>query len=90
MNNILNFIKNNSLILLTITGIVALGTALNNLVPWQYLTYFFVILRHLIQLIDFIIPANQLIAVIGAGLSVALALWSYKGYIWIIEWYKNH
>lgn len=90
MNSILNFIKHNSLILLTIAGLGVLGTAVNNLVPWQYLTYFFVILRHLINLIDFIIPTNHLIAAMGAGLAVAMALWSYKGYIWIVEWYKNH
>lgn len=90
MNNILNFIKHNSLILLTIAGLGVLGTAVNNLVPWQYLTYFFVILRHLIKLIDFIIPNNHLIAAMTAGLAAAMALWSYKGYIWIVEWYKYH
>lgn len=90
MSYILNFLKQNSLILLTITGLSILGMATNNLIPWQYLTYFFVIFRNLLKLIDFIIPTDHLIILMGISILVMSALWSYRGYIWIVDWFRNH
>jgi hypothetical protein len=67
-----------------------LGTAINALIPWSWLTNFFIIVRHLMAGFDFILPINTILILIAASYSVELALWTMKGGIWIINWFKHH
>jgi len=87
---IIKFIKTNALIAAMIVALATLGVTINTLVPWEWLTALFVIIRRLLLMFDFIIDTSVLINLIGIALSLKIALWAYQGTIVVIDWFKNH
>jgi hypothetical protein len=60
-----------------IYGLKELGLAINNVINWQILTDAFSIVRYYIDKIDWIMPAELIIALIGLELSFLVAEWIF-------------
>lgn len=86
----LNILKQIGLVSATITILEVIGIAINTYVPWNWLTYLFVIMRKLLPLVDFMIDTNTLLAALGIMLTVQVALWAFKGSNLIIDWLKKY
>lgn len=85
----IKILKNVGLIGLIIGGLSVLGNVINSIIPWGWLTNFFIIIRNLLALIDYFIDTNTLITLIGLRLSIEIAYWSYKAIIWVVSFFKD-
>jgi len=90
MNPTINILKQVGLISLTITAMGTVGVVLNNFIPWVWLTNFFIIMRHLLPLIDFMFDTTTLLTLLGIMLTVQIALWAWKGSNLVIDWFKKY
>lgn len=89
MNELIKIFKNIGILSLIIAGLGILGTTINRIIPWQWLTNFFIIIRNLLKSIDFIIDTNTLIVLIGSSLSITIAYWTYKGTMFVISKFRD-
>lgn len=90
LGQILKIGKNIILIGLLVGVLVVLGNAIAILIDWNWLTYFFVIIRQLLTLIDWLFPTSVLITLMGITFGVHLALWGYKATWFVIRWFREH
>lgn len=61
-----------------LTVLYTIGAAINALVPWQWLTSFFVIMRHFMAMFNWLIDIDTLLTIIGLGFTLKLAVWTYR------------
>jgi len=54
----------------------AIGQAVNKLIPWEYITIFFGMIRQWSSLIDFIFPTDTLWQIVGLIFSIYPFIWS--------------
>lgn len=74
---------------LVLSGLLALGYALNQVIPWIWLTYFFVILRRLLLLFDFMWDTNTLITLVAISFSVQVIIWSFKATMAVVAFFNE-
>jgi len=86
----INILKNLGLVAGVVSILGILGEAINGLVPWTWLTNFFVIIRHLLALIDWLMPTDTMITLIGISFTILSALWGFKAVMWVIHWFKKY
>ena len=84
MNELSKIIKTISIIGLMIGFATAFGVTLSTLIPWQWLTIVFIILRKLILFVDFGIDTNAIFVIISLWLNILLGYWIFLGADWII------
>jgi len=70
--------------------LVVLGNTIAILLNWDWLTYFFVLIRNLLLMIDWVIPTDTLLTLVGISFTIQVALWAYKATWWLIRWFRNH
>lgn len=77
----------NTIILIgaVIGALVLFGNAINYLIPWQWLTAFFSILKYFSNAIDFMINTTQLWLAVGMVISVEFLYWGFHATMAIIK-----
>jgi hypothetical protein len=86
---IIDNLKSIMLISAVIAGLGVLGAFINSYIPWIYLTYTFGIMRKLVSMLDFLVDTNTLFALFGVWLGIFGALWTFKGIMFVIKWFKK-
>lgn len=89
MNGIIKILTNIGLIGILLLALGVFGTQINNIIQWDWLINFFVIVRSLLKSIDFIIDTNTLITLIGISLYLTVAYWILKATTFVIEWFRH-
>jgi len=89
MNQIIKILKDNALLITAIIAITALGSVVTANIPFEWLTYFFVIIRRTANLFGFMIDLDTLWTITWLVLVAEGAYWAYKGVIAIIDWFKK-
>jgi len=77
-------------ITLVIAALGTIGAVLNSLIVWSWLKYFFVILRVLLDMIDFMVDTDALLILTTISLSILTTLWAFKGVMWVIKWFNQY
>jgi hypothetical protein len=90
MNEAIKILKTIGLVGLVIVGLSLLGVAINNILPWSWLTDFFRIIRHFVGIFDFMWDTSTFFVIIGLGLLVEVAYWVFKAVMWAIRWFKSY
>lgn len=88
-NQLIIILKKIALIGLVIAALGLLGSVINTLIPWIWITYFFVLLKNLLTMIDFTFNTTLLWSMLGLSLTAFIALWTFKASIFVIEWFNN-
>lgn len=88
MNQIIKTLKTLAIIGIIISGLTILGATINEIVPWIWLTNFFIIIKFLIRIFDFMIDTDTLITLIGLILTIDAAYWVFKGVMLIIHYFR--
>ena len=92
MATFLKFMRDYGLFLMVIAGLALLGTSILSLIAGNgiiYLTYFFVIIVHLIQIFDFFINTTLLLQMVGWALLAEIAIWSFSAVRMVYEFFKG-
>jgi len=89
MNEFFKIIKNIGLLTLTVGFLGILGAVINAYVPWIWLTDFFVIIRHCLTMVDFFWDTTTTIALMSISLTIVGALWTYRGVMVVVQWFKD-
>lgn len=88
MNAFIKILKDQALTMAIIGGMIILGGLVNKIIIWQWLTNFFIIIRHVVLLFNFMFDIPQLWTSVGYGLFLLTGLYTLKGLILIIKWFK--
>jgi len=89
MGEIYKTLKNIGLISLIVAFMQTAGLAINNFVNWQWLVYFFTIIRKTTALFGFFIDLPTLYTTAGIILTIYTIYWSWRaGYI-VIKWFRT-
>lgn len=88
-SSLITILKKVGLIGSILTALTLLGSSLNVLIPWDWLTYFFVIIRSLVYLFDFMNDTGTMLTIFGLWLSVSIAVWVFRSRFVIIRYLKN-
>ena len=83
MNEITKTIKSIIIIGLIITVTAAFGAGINAFIPWEWLTYFFSIIRNTIGLIDFMVNTDVVLIIMGIWLNISIYYWLFLAGEWI-------
>jgi len=86
MSYILKIIKNIALITGILAILITLGVKINALIPWQYLTYIFVILRKTGEIFNFMFDIPTLLKVIPIMMTLGILYWGWVGGLIIWKW----
>lgn len=89
MSELIKIFKNIGILSLIIAGLTLLGSIVNSIIPWQWLTNFFVIIRNLLESIDFLVATDTLITLVTLSLIMTGAYWTFKGTIFVISKFKD-
>lgn len=85
----INILKNIGLFALVITGLSALGWGINALIPWQWLTYIFTIIRNLIDLLNFIWDIQTMWTLIGKVIAILILYWIFRATMTGIRFFRE-
>lgn len=69
-------------------GLVGAGILLNNLVNWNYITYFFVIIRKALAYIDFMVDTTTLMRAMFIGMTAQIIYLSARATAKIITYFR--
>jgi len=61
----------------TLSALFILGAVVNSIVPWIWLTNFFVIMRRLLSVFNWILAIDQLIIILGLSLTLKVSISLY-------------
>lgn len=89
MNDLAKTIRIITTVGLTITIASVFGIAVNELIPWDWLTFGFTILRKTIMLLDFAIDTSTLFSILTITLNISVAYWLFLAGDWIISRLKK-
>lgn len=78
LNFILEFLKKYGLAGMILLGLTALGTVINEVVKWVWLTNFFIILRVAIKPLEFMWDFNTSFIILGASMTIMGAIYTFK------------
>lgn len=84
-NQIINILKKLIVPGIITGGLIALGLVIDNFVPWIWLTWFFVIIRHLMNLFGWLYDLPTVWTLIGWSWLVLGAYWIYIGTLTLIK-----
>lgn len=73
------------LIGIIITALLSLGNIINYYVDWNKLTTTFAFFRQIIEPINIIIDLETALKLFGYGIIIEIGVWTYKGYMVIIN-----
>lgn len=82
-----NFAKKYALWTLITVGISLTFGAVVNLIHWEFLTGFFSIIIHLINIFDFWVNVPLLITLVGVVIFMESAYWFFRGIYWVVEFF---
>jgi len=68
-------------------GLVALGLAVNSVINWTWLVYFFVIFRSLIHIIWFL-PFEVIFGLLGSALFLYSSFWTFRSVMLVYNWLR--
>jgi len=85
----INILKNIGLVGVVILILTALGTAINAIVPWAWLTDFFTLLRHLTDLIDFTWDTSTMWTIVGLSMTIFVAEWVFRAGITAVDYLRG-
>lgn len=78
-----------ALVSVFITLLLALGNGLNYVIPWQWLTYMFSILKFFSSQISFMWDVTSMWTVVSMVLGLEIIFWSFTAGTTVIKWFKN-
>ena len=81
-------LKKISIITIVLGIVFGLGISINKLIPWEYITYFFVIIRHALDYIDFMVHTPALLAGITIVISAKILYISTRATVKIIKYFE--
>lgn len=87
MSALINILKRIGLLAAILLALRALGYVVDTLVPWQYLTDFFSLLKVVIAPFDFLIDTTTLFLILSLVLLFYVAFWVYKATLWVIHFF---
>lgn len=85
-----DYIVTAGIITLTIAALTMFGYLVNENMPWEYLTSFFVFIRRLALMMDFMIDTTLLFALVTTSYSLKIGLWGYQATMAVIAWFRNN
>lgn len=71
-------LKNLLVLSIVVGALMIVGFALNSLIPWQYLDYLFIIIRHFAFLFDFFWDTTTLFVLVGISFLIEVSIWGYR------------
>jgi len=80
--------KKMAIITIVIGIVFGLGATINALIPWEYLTIFFKIIRDALEYIDFMVNTNALIASTTIILSAKIAYIGTRATMMMIKYFE--
>lgn len=90
MNEFVAILKKATVVILISSALLILGTVLNSdIVPWIWLTYFFVIIQHLLNLFGWLYDMPTLIKLIGYSYIVLGGYWIYRGTMMFLKLFNS-
>lgn len=72
-----------------IGALFALGYGISVIVPFEYLGYFFSIVKNLLHIFDFMLDIDTLITLIGWSFGISLLWLVFKGTAFIIKFFNE-
>lgn len=69
-------------------ALIGLGYAINEYLPWEYLTNLFIITREMLTLSDFMIDTNQVILFMGLSFIVAIGYAAFEASLILIKHFR--
>jgi len=86
----INLLKNIGIVGMMLTALSGIGIVINQLVPWGWLTKFFIILRYFGNLFDWGWDMTTTWTVVGITFSIQIALWAFKATVAAVNYFKNN
>jgi hypothetical protein len=80
-----DILKRVALMAFIVAALVSVGELLNQIIPWEYLGYFFALIRRLVLPIDFMWDTTTMLVLIGLSLFVEAAIWGVRGLLALIK-----
>jgi len=84
-----SIIKSIALFSFFVLSLSSLGVALNILIPWSWLTDFFIILRHFANLFAFAWDMDTTFQIVGIIFLVESAVMAYRGSMILISFFRS-
>lgn len=89
MSTALNYLKNIILITVLIGALTVLSVAINTLIPWDYLTLFFVLFRTILIKISWFINIDTTFLIMLISFSINILLWSFRGVLTLLNYFNG-
>lgn len=86
---IIKIIKDIALLGIAIIAIGALSVLTESLIPWSWLTNFFIIIRHLLDFFNFLLDMDTLTTIIENSFRIMVEFYLLYGTIIIIKWFRD-
>jgi len=86
----INILKNIGIVGVMMAALSVLGLAINQLVPWSWLTNFFVIIRYFSILFDWIWDVPTMYVLLTIAFSLQITVWGFKASIAAVNYFKNN
>jgi hypothetical protein len=80
-----DILKRVALMAFIMAVLVSVGELLNQIIPWEYLGYFFGFIRRLVLPVDFMWDTTTMLVLIGLSLFVEAAIWGVRGLLALIK-----
>jgi len=85
-----NILKNITVIVFVVGILEAIGLTINAIIPWNYLTTTFSVIRYFLNIFSFIWDTDTLILLIGISFSIQVSIWTYKAGLIVVNFFKNN
>lgn len=82
-------IKQAILIGVIIGALIGFGNRMARNVVWVWLTKFFILIREILEMIDFIVDTDTLILLLGITLTIELAVWTFRAILYLVHFFKE-
>lgn len=82
-------IKQAILIGVIIGALIGFGNRIAQNVVWVWLTKFFILIREILEMIDFIIDTDTLILLLGITLAIEMAVWTFRAILYLVHFFKE-
>lgn len=81
----IDLLKKIGLVTAAMVFLSVFGTAINNLIPWEYLIQAFRVARSVLDPIDLIWDVAAILVVVTGMLSTEIAKWSLRAAHWVLK-----
>ena len=83
MNQLISILKKIAIFPIILVALTTLGAAINAVVPWDYLTIFFGIIRRFVLVFDFTWDTITMLLLVGLAFSVEVSYWAFRALLLI-------